>query len=93
MKAEDYTIEGCPFCDQDVAIRSHGITACPSCGKPLAPCSVCCLEYSGCYSDLRGCALPDPCPYGCTGGPEDEFKPITNPPMTDEEIAFAWANS
>ena len=91
MKAEDYTVEYCPFCEQEVAIRSHGITACPSCGKPLAPCSVCCLEYSGCYADLRG-GCDEPCPYGCTGGAEDEFKPITNPPMTAEEIAFAQAN-
>ena len=83
MKPEDYTIEYCPYCEQEVAIRSHGITACPSCGKPLAPCSDCCLAFKGCYSD---------CPYGCTGGPEDEFKPITNPPMTEEEIAFAEAN-
>ena len=37
MKAEDYTIEYCPFCEQEVAIRSHGVTACPACGKPLAP--------------------------------------------------------
>ena len=92
MKSEDYTIEYCPYCDQEVAIRSHGITACPECGKPLASCSVCCLEYSGCYSDLRGCMFPDSCPYGCTGGAEDEFKPITNSPMTAEEIAFAWEN-
>ena len=92
MKAEDYTIEYCPYCEQEVAIRSHGITACPECGKPLVPCSVCCLEYSSCYSDLRGCKLPDPCPYECTGSAEDEFKPITNPPMTEEEVAFALAN-
>ena len=93
MKPEDYTIEYCPFCDQEVVIRSHGITACPSCGKPLAPCSVCSLAFTGCYADCN----PDEntetgCPYGCTGGAEDEFKPITNPPMTAEEIAFAEAN-
>lgn len=83
MKAEDYTIEYCPYCDQEVAIRSHGVTACPSCGKPLVPCSVCTLKYNDCI---------DPCPYGCTGGAEDEVIPITNPPMTNEEIAFAWEN-
>lgn len=83
MKPEDYTIEYCPFCDTDVAIHAHGITACPECGKPLAPCSVCVDERGDCFK---------PCPYGCTGGAEDEFKPITEPPMTAEEIAFAWAN-
>lgn len=83
MKPEDYTIEYCPYCDREVAIRSHGITACPSCGKPLAPCTVCEVERGECHF---------PCPYGYTGGAEDEFKPITNPPMTAEEIAFAEAN-
>ena len=85
MKPEDYTIEYCPYCDQEVAIRSHGITACPSCGKPLAPCSVC-------FDEQGGCEVLKSCPYGCTGGTEDEFKPITNPHMTAEEIAFAEAN-
>ncbi len=85
MRSEDYTIEYCPFCEQDVAIRSHGITTCPFCGKPLAPCSVCVIEW-------KGCKFPSPCPYGCTGGAEDEFLPVTNPPMTEEEIAFAWEN-
>ena len=84
MKPEDYTIEYCPYCESEVAIRSHGITTCPSCGKPLAPCSVCCAERGDCNYGL--------CPYGCTGGAEDEFKPITNPPMTEEEIAFAEAH-
>ena len=79
MKLEDYTLEYCPFCEQEVAIRSKGVTACPECGKPLAPCSAC--------SD--NCVK---CPYGCTCSAEDEFKPITNPPMTAEEIAFAEAN-
>ena len=85
MRAEDYTIEYCPYCEQEVVIHSHGITACPICGKPLAPCSVCDIERGG-------CTFPSPCPYGCTGGADDEFMPITNPPMTAEEIAFAQAN-
>ena len=83
MDAENYTIEYCPYCDQEVAIRSKGITACPKCGKPLAPCSVC-------YDEERHCST---CPYGCHGSAEDEFTPITNPPMTEDEIIFAWANS
>lgn len=85
MKRDDYTIEYCPFCDQEVAIRARGVTACPECGKPLAPCSVC-------NDERGGCSTVKPCPYGCTGGAKDEFKPITNPPMTAHEIAFAWVN-
>ena len=85
MKPEDYAIEYCPYCEQEVVIHSRGVTACPSCGKPLAPCSVCTLEQ-------YDCCLPNPCPYGCTGGAADEFLPITNPPMTAEEITFAEAN-
>lgn len=95
MNVEDYTIEWCPFCEEEVAIHKSGITACPSCGKPLTPCNECALAFTGCYSDCN----PDPdkrvrsgCPYGCTGGPEDEFLPITNPPMTPEEIEFTWKN-
>ena len=32
------------------------------------------------------------CLYGCTGGEADERKPITVPPMTPEEIAFAFVH-
>ena len=85
-KAEDYTIEFCPWCCNDVAIRSHGVTACPECGKPLAPCSVCTAERGGCRAG-------EPCPYGCSPlGEGDENKAITVPHMTEEEIAFAFAN-
>ena len=84
LNAEDYTIEYCPWCDQDVAIYSTGITACPNCGKPLAPCSVC-------YAEGLGCRMEN-CPYGCSGYPNDEFKRVTNRPITPEEIAFAFAN-
>lgn len=87
MKPEDYTIEFCPHCETEVAIRSHGVTACPVCGKPLAPCSVC-------HDERGGCHAMEPCPYGCStggSGAEDENKAITNPPMTPEEMAFAWA--
>lgn len=64
MKISDYTIEYCPWCDSEQVIYSKGITACPNCGKPLAPCSVCdCCNY-------------DICPYGCDGSKNDEFKHI-----------------
>ena len=71
--ANKYTLEYCPFCDEEVVIYSTGITACPECDKPLAPCSMC-----------ESCATQ--CPYGCTGGLEDEFKKVTNSPITQEEI-------
>lgn len=68
----DYTIEFCPYCDSEQVIFSKGVTACPECGKPLAPCSMC-----------EECNY-ETCPYGCTGGSEDEVKPVTNPPITKE---------
>lgn len=68
-----YTIEYCPFCDNEVVIFSKGVTACPECGKPLAPCSMC-----------EDCNY-EKCPYGCTGCSEDEFKEVTNPTITREE--------
>lgn len=83
VNAKDYTIEFCPWCEQEVAIHSKGITACPNCGKPLAPCSVCQDERGGCIS---------PCPYGCTGGEADELKPVTMPAMTPAEIDFNMKN-
>lgn len=69
---DDYTIEYCPFCDSEQVIFAKGITACPECGKPLAPCSMCeeC-DYST-------------CPYGCTGGEKDEHLEVTNPPISKE---------
>lgn len=68
----DYTIECCPFCDTEQVIFAKGVTACPNCGKPLAPCSMCeNCDYST-------------CPYGCTGGAEDEFKKITNEAISKE---------
>lgn len=68
----DFTIEYCPFCDSEQVIYSKGVTACPDCGKPLAPCSMC-----------ENCDYGT-CPYGCTGGAEDEFKEVTNPPISKE---------
>lgn len=70
--SENYTPEYCPWCDSEQIIYANGITACPNCGRPLAPCSVC--------GDCK-----DPCPYGCTGGPEDEHKPIDRY-ISEEEV-------
>ena len=83
MKVEDYTMEYCPYCDDEVVIHAHGVTACPKCGKPLAPCNVCRDERGDCH---------DPCPYGCTGTESDEFKKVTMPPITDDEVKFVLQN-
>lgn len=86
MRPEDYTLEYCPFCDNYVAIRSKGVTACPKCGKPLVPCSDC----TDGTKQLYECSE---CPHAhVTCSAEDEFISITNPPMTAEEIVFAEAN-
>lgn len=83
MELKDYTVEFCPWCCEEVVIHAAGITACPSCRKPLAPCSVCCDTYGGCQ---------EPCPYGCTGEGAHEQKPVTTPPITQEEIDSVMAN-
>lgn len=83
MRMEDYTVEFCAWCCEEVVIRAVGITACPSCGKPLAPCSVCWDAHGGCR---------EPCPYGCADAEADEQKPVTAPPITQEEIDFVMAN-
>lgn len=71
-----FTIEYCPFCDSEQVIWAEGITACPHCGKPLAPCSVCekCSYFN--------------CPYGCDGTENDEHKVVTRP-LIPEEISMA----
>ena len=83
----DYTIEYCSCCESEVAIRAKGITACPSCGKPLVPCSVCINEHdNGC------CGLGSDCPCGCDGIGDADKLLTTAPPMTPEEIVFAFAH-
>jgi len=67
-----YTIEYCPFCDAEVVIFAEGVTACPHCGAPLAPCSVCDIDCNG------------PCPYGCDGSENDAHKVVTNPAISPE---------
>lgn len=82
MKLTDYTMEYCPWCDKEVVIHAHGVTRCPSCGAPLAPCSICAYENGGCKKD---------CPYGCDGTDNDLHKPVTMPDMTQLEIAWFTA--
>lgn len=69
---DNYTIEYCPWCDMDQVIFSKGVTRCPECGKPLAPCSMC----EECVQD---------CPYGCDGTENDANKEVTNRDITTEE--------
>lgn len=74
FNVNEYTIEYCPFCDSEQVIFAKGITSCPNCGKPLAPCSMCeKCNYETCH-------------YGCTGGEEDEFKKVTNPAISKEMV-------
>lgn len=78
FRFEDYTYEWCPRCNSDVVIYSSGITACPTCGEPLAPCSQCnTCDY-------------DTCPYGCAGCGSHIRKEVTNPAISEEEIG--WFN-
>ena len=69
---EAFTIEYCPCCDSEQVIYASGVTACPHCGSPLAPCSMC---ETCCFKS---------CPYGCTGTENDRYKEVTNPPLTEE---------
>lgn len=71
-----FTVEACPNCDEEQVIWSHGVTACPHCGVPLAPCSVCMDENGGCNYAT--------CPYGCNGTDDDLHKPITMPDVPEE---------
>ena len=68
-----YIIECCPWCEAEEVIFAEGITACPDCGKLLAPCSMCC----NCSYEI--------CPYGCDGSENDEHKKISNRKITEEE--------
>ena len=72
---QKYTIEWCPYCDTEEVIYAEGITACPNCGAPLAPCSMC-----------EECNY-ETCPYGCHGDERDFHKQVTNPQITKEQAA------
>lgn len=74
MREEDYTLEQCPSCEEEVVIRATGISRCPSCGRPILPCTKC----SSCTT---------PCPYGYMGRWDKTLKP-TNPPISHEEVEF-----
>lgn len=77
---QKYTIEWCPCCDTEEVIFAKGITACPNCGAPLAPCSMC----DKCNYDT--------CPYGCHGDESDFHKHVTNTLITKEQAAELYKN-
>lgn len=67
-----FTIEPCPNCGGEEVIWADGITRCPDCGAPIAPCSTC--EHCD-YAT---------CPYGCDGSENDLKKPVTMPDISKE---------
>lgn len=75
---DKYTIELCPTCENEVVIHAIGVTACPVCGAPLAPCSVC--------GDCDHSCDYGTCPYGCTGGESDDHKEPTTVPVSKETM-------
>lgn len=78
FRMQDYTFEYCPNCEKDVVIFSQGVTACPACGEPLAPCSMC-----------ETCSY-DTCPYGCADNGVHIQVSVNNPPIsTDEQGWFS----
>lgn len=73
-----YCIELCPGCMNEQVIYAKGITACPDCGYPMAPCSECLVcNY-------------DTCPCGCDGTDADSRKRVTNPPISKEMQAILY---
>lgn len=52
MNKENYTVEWCPYCEQEVVIYAHVITECPECGEKLFPCSVCTQECCNCPYEM-----------------------------------------
>lgn len=75
---ETYCIEPCPGCGGEQVIYAKGVTACPDCGYPMAPCSEC-----------EECDY-DTCPYGCDGTDADSRKRVTNPPISKDMQASLY---
>lgn len=77
-----FTIGVCPNCGNEQVIWSHGVTRCPECKKPIAPCNVCMDEIGDCdYSR---------CPYGCNGTDEDLCKRVTMPDIFEEDAELLY---
>lgn len=83
-RRNDYAVEFCPNCTAEVYINATGITKYPECGYPLAPCSVCNEEHTGCHAPTK----PEPCPYGCRQDATDKYKKTTMAPLTKEEKEY-----
>lgn len=79
---ELFTVEACPNCGSEQVIWSHGVTRCPECGAPLAPCSVC--------TDENGSCNYNSCPYGCDGSENDLKKAVTMPDIFSEDAALLY---
>lgn len=70
--ADMFCVEMCPECGNEEVVYAEGITECPDCGYPVAPCSQCeSCDYSTCL-------------YGCDGTENDGHKEVTNPKVTKE---------
>lgn len=52
--AEDLITEWCSFCNNEVLIPACGESACPICGKPILPCSMCDNDIVNCNKCVRG---------------------------------------
>ena len=72
LVCEVFTIEICPKCGGEEVVWAKGVTRCPDCGAPIAPCSMC---------DVCSFAT---CPYGCDGSDSDLKKPTTMPDISRE---------
>ena len=48
--------EMCPYCEEEVELKATmKLQVCPNCGKMIAPCALCCMDYVNCKM----------CPLGC----------------------------
>ena len=45
---EDYTIETCGECEEEIVVYTSGVTYCPHCGKINSPCNIC--EHRDCIN-------------------------------------------
>lgn len=46
-----YVYEVCPFCEEEVKLKSvMKVQSCPSCGKLILPCSLCDSDVADCVN-------------------------------------------
>lgn len=75
---ERYCVEMCPGCGNEQVIYTTGITPCPDCGYPIAPCVMC-----------ESCDYQS-CPYGCDGTESDSKKAVTRPMISRRAAAMLY---